>query len=902
MNEHNIDMGILRDKELRVRVKLFGKLLGNVMRTQAGGRVFAAVETLRKGFISLRTREDPARRVRLMRLIDRLDPDILTHVVRGFSIYFSLVNIAEEAFQHQLRRRLMRTGGPLWTGSFDETLRWFHARNVGAEQLQSLLDQASFMPVFTAHPTEYKRRTIMETLRRIFLVSEHLDDPRLGKEERQAIIQRLESQIQILWKTDEVRVHRPQVRDEIRMGLHYFKAGLFQGVPLTYRYLEKAALRIYGRDAAGRPALRVPSLLRFGSWIGGDRDGNPYVTSETTVMAVRLQHLEILGEYLAQVSALNRILTHSVLLCQPSQALLDSVSRDERDYPQALADNPTRYSHEPYRRKLHVMHYRLEQNLRAVRGRLQGQDVDHLKQGYASDHELLGDLYLIRDSLISHGDGEIAEGELKDLIRLAETFGFHLLHLDLRQEASRHTEAVSEILAAQSEPLDYPALDERERLRILSEIITGERPCVANETLSAATRETLEVFRVMARLRREISPQVFDSYVISMTHGASHVLEVMLLARLAGLAGRGPDGWYCDIRVSPLFETIEDLNRIEDVLSALLDNPVYAQLLKASGNLQEVMLGYSDSCKDGGILSSSWNLYEAQKKIIAVTAARGVACRMFHGRGGTIGRGGGPTHESILAQPPGTVHGQIKFTEQGEVLSYKYGNTETAVYELTMGITGLLKASRSLIQPAEQDRKDYLGVMDELSRLGEQAYRELTDRTPDFLDYFYEATPVDEIGLLNIGSRPSHRDKTQRSKTSIRAIPWVFGWAQSRHTLPAWYGIGSALAAWRGNDPARLAKLQNMYREWQFFRALLSNTQMSLFKAEMDIAREYARLCTRSDTEQRVYHLILEEFERTVMQVLHVADSKQLLEEIPVLALSLTRRNPYLDPLNHIQI
>jgi phosphoenolpyruvate carboxylase len=376
----------------------------------------------------------------------------------------------------------------------------------------------------------------------------------------------------------------------------------------------------------------------------------------------------------------------------------------------------------------------------------------------------------------------------------------------------------------------------------------------------------------------------------------------MLLARLAGLAGRDQRGWFCDIRISPLFETIHDLNEIEQVLTTLFDNETYGALLRASGNHQEVMLGYSDSCKDGGILASSWRLYEAQEKAIRLADDRGISCRLFHGRGGTVGRGGGPTHEAILAQPPDTVHGQIKFTEQGEVLSYRYANPETALYELTMGLSGLIKASRCVIEPPTEDRRDYLGILDELARLGEEAYRRLVHETEGILDYFYEVTPVDAIALLNIGSRPSHREEADRSLGSIRAIPWVFGWAQTRHTLPAWFGIGEALERWRGNDLERLVKLQKMYQEWPFFRVLLSNTQMSLFKAEMHIAREYVRFARDRERAEAIFGLIREEYQRTLTQVLHTAGLRGLMEETPALQLSLARRNIYLDPLNHIQI
>ncbi|MHB8453612.1 MAG: phosphoenolpyruvate carboxylase [Acidiferrobacterales bacterium] len=891
------------DKELRSRVKLFGELLGNVLHSQAGGQVLKAVETLRKGFISLHKRENPRTRQRLMRLIDRLDPETLTHVLRAFNAYFTLVNIAEEAFQHRQRRRMMRAGGPLWTGSFDETLRWFHAQGVKADELQSLFDRLLYIPVFTAHPTEAKRRTIMQALRRIFVTAESLNDPRLGKEEVRDAVQHLEAQIQILWKTDEVRTLRPAVRDEIRNGLYYFRESLFQAVPTTYRFVERAVRRVYGVDAAGQPPVQVPSFLKFGSWIGGDRDGNPNVKPETTALAVALNVEEILQEYIQRVTLLSNMLTFSVLLTRPSDGLMKSLARDERFGHEAFDAKPEQFFSEPYRRKLYFMRYRLTHTLRVLRQRLHAEPAHDVAAAYDNDRQFLADLYLIRDSLTGHSDQKIADGELKDLIRLVETFGFHLVQLDIRQEASRHTETVTEILLQHSANDNYTLLDERARLQHLSDLIAAPTPIVVDRNrLSMSARETFEVFELMARLQTDVSREVFGNYVISMTHAASHVLEVMLLARLAGLADRSTDGWRCEIRVSPLFETIDDLAHIEDVLHALLAVPTYGALLKASGNVQEVMLGYSDSAKDGGTLSSAWNLYEAQKKIVHITEHFGVGCRLFHGRGGTIGRGGGPTHESILAQPPGTVHGHIKFTEQGEVLYYKYSNAETAAYELTMGVTGLMKASISLVRPAIQDRKDHLAIMDELARAGEASYRTLTDQTAGFMDYFYEATPVNEIGLLNIGSRPSHRTKTDRSKTSVRAIPWVFGWAQSRHTLPAWYGLGDALESWRSNDPYRLAKLQTMYREWPFFRSLLSNTQMALFKSDMDIAHEYAELCANPETRQRVYHMVRDEFHRTVAQVLHVANAKHLIEDNPVLALSLARRNPFLDPLNHIQI
>jgi phosphoenolpyruvate carboxylase len=888
------------DKRLRSRVKLFGNILGKILHDHAGDKVFNAVETLRKGHISLRKMDDMRKRQRLAALVESLDPESLAHVVRSFSIYFSLVNIAEEAYQHKQRRREVSRNGPLWLGSFDTTMREFYQEGISAEQVQHLLDQLAYIPVFTAHPTEAKRRTILEALRRIFIISEELEATRLSRIQKDDIYTKLERHIRILYESNEVRISKLKVIDEVSNGLYYFRECLFSSVPETYRYLENAIKRTYGSDPAA-PAINVPSFIRFGSWIGGDRDGNPFVKPETTATAVRLQSREALLEYYGRIRALQKILTISTEFAQPSEAMLASLARDEADMPEIFTAKPEQYKTEPYRRKLVLMQQRIECSLTKLAHALDEAPLPENDCSYRNEEGLLNDLYLIRDSLIGHDDEIIARGELQDLIRLVETFGFFLAHLDVRQESTIHTNTVSAVLQ-QLDGTDYAALSEEKRLTILARWMEQKPPKVDSTDFADMSRETLMVFNVMAQVRREISPKVFGNYVISMTHAASHIMEVMFLAWLAGLAGNRNSEWFCDIRISPLFETIDDLTHIQPVMNQLLDNTTYAALLKASGNCQEVMLGYSDSCKDGGILASAWNLYQAQQQITALAKKYGVELRLFHGRGGTIGRGGGPTHESILSQPTGTVHGEIKFTEQGEVLSYKYSNTETAVYELSMGITGLMKASRNLISGPQPDDLEYLEIMKALATNGERHYRNLTDETPGFLDYFYEATPVSEIALMNIGSRPSHRKKTDRSKGSVRAIGWVFGWAQSRHTLPAWYGIGTALEDWLQQHPQQLNKLQEMYREWPFFRALLSNSQMSLFKGDMHIAESYTSLCHDQDSARSIYDTIAAEYQRTVNNVLQIAQLDELMADTPRLALSLKRRTPYLDPLNQIQV
>ncbi len=886
------------DKQLRARVKFLGNLLGATIRHQAGEKVLDAVETLRKGYLALRRHPNPGRRRELERFIAKLDPVTLSQVVRAFNVYFSLVNIAEEGFMHWERRRQVRQGGHLWEGSFHHTLGEFRRDGLTGAQVARLVGHLGYQPVVTAHPTEARRLSVMEALRRLFRLNEDMDDPAATPWDREVLERRLAAALQVLWRTDEVRVRRPTVMDEVKHGVFYFQESLFTAIPRVYRNLEHALAHVYGPEGE---AVTVPSFIRFGSWIGGDRDGNPNVKPRTTTRALYTQVQVALEEYLERVKSLSRELSHSDEFCVPSRALLESL---ERDIERCLAqgdDAQERYHHEPYRRKLYIMRGRLKQNLRHL-ARLRENGASEGPLPYP-EGEFLADLARIRDSLQGHGDGVVADGDLKDLIRLVESCGFYLLRLDIRQESTRHSEAVAELLAA--EGVDYAALDEDGRLEALARRLRAPTPThLEMERLSEATGETLEVFRVVRQVHHTVSEAAIGTYVISMTHQASHVLEVLYLGWHAGLAGWRDGEAFCRLRVSPLFETVEDLANIEPVLRRLWDDPVYRPLLAASGNLQEIMLGYSDSCKDGGILASTWNLYQAQQRIDALAAARGIEYRLFHGRGGTVGRGGGPTHEAILSQPPGTVHGRIKFTEQGEVLSYKYSNDETAVYELTMGITGLMRASRFLVDPiAVSDQGEaFGGDMEALATRGEDAYRALTERTEGFMDYFYEATPVEALAELNIGSRPAHRKKTDRSKYSIRAIPWVFGWAQARHTLPAWYGIGTALEAWREGRPDGLERLQAMYRDWPFFRALLSNTQMALFKGDMNIARAYANLVGDEEHSDAILGLVAQEYARTVRQVLEVVGSEELLGDQQFLALSLSRRAPYLDPLNHIQV
>lgn len=886
-----------RDQRLRARVKLLGNLLGEVIRKQHGDEVLNAIEKLRKGFIQLRKEDDPALRQELLSFIEAQTPETLILIIRAFNIYFGLVNLAEEEHQFHERQTQVKSDGPLWLGSFLETVHELKQQNIQPEELQTLLDRLNYIPVFTAHPTESKRRAVMENLRHIFETIGELNEAEHYQNTyaQEEVIHKLRYQIQTLWKTDEIRRQKPTVEDEIRNGIYYFRQSLFKAIPEVYRYMERAVARHFPNSD-----IRVPNFLTFGSWIGGDRDGNPYVTHETTEHALFLQTRAVLYEYQRRIFELARQLTHSRHLCDIKQELINRVTIVDADLMHLVFKKRTdRFKDEPYRRFLYLIHGRLQCNLNFIESKLDGQPVVLSRFAYQNEQELLDDLHLIYDSLVGHGDEDIANADLRDLIRLVETFGFYLMRLDIRQESTVHTDAVADLL--QNLNVDYLSLSEEERVTLLaSHIASASIIDTQHLTLEPMTREVLAVFNVMREMRELISHKAFNNYVISMTHQASHVMEVLFLAHQAGLAGYCGGKPYCHVQVSPLFETIEDLKHIVPVTEALLKNETYRALLEASDNLQEIMLGYSDSAKDGGNLASAWNLYQAQKQIMTLADQYGIQCRLFHGRGGTIGRGGGPTHMAIMSQPAGTVRGEIKFTEQGEVLSYKYSNSETAAYELSMGVTGLIKASLNLIRPVPEDNPSHLDIMHQLADLGEQHYRALTDHTPGFFEVFYQITPVNEIGLLNIGSRPSHRKKGNLSKSSIRAIPWVFGWAQARLTFPAWYGTGYALNQYAQQHG--LTDLKEMYESWPFFRAIVSNIQMALAKTDLKIGREYTKLAENQKAAQTIYSLIADEYHTSVQRVLEVSGNAYLMADVPTIALSLQRRNPYLDPLNHIQV
>ncbi len=888
----------LNDAQLRSAVKTLGKLLGNIIKTHAGHDVYIAVEKLRKGFINLRKDNNQHKHDQLIRYIEKLDSKTLKNVIRSFSKYFALVNVAEEAYQHISRTDRLKSGFDSWEGSFDQTLRDCNASNIDDSKLQELIDSLHYAPVFTAHPTEAKRRSKLEAMRRIFNTILELQRYKGQSIKREELIEELQAEILILWRTDEVRLKKPTVIDEVENGLYYFRTSLFKSIPEVYKDMEKAIKRVYHTDN-----IKVPSFIKFGSWIGGDRDGNPFVTPDITREAVYMHAETAIHEYMRRAQNLSTILTHSLELTRPSNQFLESSKSDEIYLANAFKNTTQDFAKEPYRRKFKIIRYRLDRRLKVI-NQLKNNNQPEAEHAYQSEQELLNDLYVIRDSLISDNDLILSDFGLNDFIRLVETFGFHLVNLDIREESTNHTNAISDVLNVSSQ-IDYTSLDEKSRINELEKFIKSDISLnQVYDKINEASKKVIDVFTVMTRLRNEISINAFGNYVISMTHHASHVFEVLALAKLCGLVNNVNGKLESSIQVTPLFETIDDLTRIEEILEDLFSNDTYNSLIGhyKDTKLQEVMLGYSDSCKDGGILSSSWSLYKAQLQVLDISKKYKIECRLFHGRGGTVGRGGGPTHNAILAQPNGTVRGMIKITEQGEVLSYKYGLPQSASYELELALSGLMKASKHLVVDEEIPINNFEDMMSNMSLMGEKKYRDLTDDKPGIMDYFYEATPVQELAELNIGSRPSHRKQTNRSKYSIRAIPWVFGWSLSRHTLPAWYGLGTALNKIVSENPSNMNNLKSMYTEWPFFSVLLDNIQMALSKSDIGIAKDYAQLVQNKEAAKDIITDIETEYNATVTTLLEIVGSDELLAENTKLSLSLKRRQPYLDPLNYIQV
>ena len=874
--------------------KVLPDLLGEVIKEQEGSAVFDSVELLRQGFIGQRLQPDATQKTKLLAAIDTLDFESLDRVIHAFSTFFHLANISEEHANQQARAEIEESG-QTWRNSFADTISGFKQRGMSLEAVLELVSDLNYYPTFTAHPTEAKRPIVLEALQRIHAQYQLLTHKTVSDSELSEIKHKLKAMIQIFWKTEAVRPAKPTVYDEIENSLYYFRESIFACLPQIYRNLENAIKDVYP-EARGQ-SLEIPNIVRFGTWVGGDRDGNPFVTPEITRNALRLQQIEVLKEYARRVDHLSKVLTHSADQIELSKEFVESMQRDQVRLTKYFGD---KHIKEPYRRKLCLVKLRLDKTIAQVEARLGDGNPSYDPLAFKNEAEFARELEVVKNSLVHHNEANLTRGSLRDLMRLLDSCGFYLSKMDIRQESTLHSQAIHEIASTLDEPVDYYALNETERQAWLTQqLLRTDTLVYDRRQITIQSADIISVFELMSDMRKEVSEDCFGSYIISMTHEASHLLEVALLAKMAGLITTDADGTvHSKIHIAPLFDTVKDLEHAEPTLESLFNNQVYRQLLGFTNETQEVMLGYSDSCKDGGILASSWNLYKAQQNIVSLTDRHGIRCLLFHGRGGTIGRGGGPTHESILSQPKGTVKGGIKFTEQGEVLSFKYNFKATASYELTVGITGLMKAS--LPDIAEDDNPEFVDMMEKLVAIGEREYRALTDDNIATMQYFYETTPSAEIGLLNIGSRPSHRKKADYSKKSIRAIGWVFGWSQSRQNIPGWYGLGSALS--EAIEQGGLATLQSMQSEWRYFQNLMSNSQMVLLKTDQEVAEEYSKLCADAGIAERTFQQMKHEYDTAIEQIIAVTGVEQLMADFPQIGQSVRWRNAYLDPLNYIQV
>jgi len=893
---------------LREDVRLLGGLLGTTVREQAGEAVFDLVERIRRTSLRFRREQEREARLELETFLGELDDASSLAAVHAFTLFAQLSNIAEDLHQNRLVRQHAIAGDPPRDGSLERTLARARATDLPVSDLVRLLGHARIAPVLTAHPTEVQRKSVLDRRHEIAHLLAARDRGLLTPAERRANEDALHRAVLTIWQTRLVRPARITVADEIENALDYHRRTFLAEVPEVYAHLEDLL-----REDAGvelEPGGALPAFLRLGSWVGGDRDGNPFVTAETLRHAARRQSAVALEHLLAETHALGAEL---------------SLTTDAVEVPPELAtragESPDASPHradEPFRRMLVAVYARLAASAESL-GHTIGRAPLAALEPYPDAAAFVRDLDLIDDAL-QPGSVRIARGRLRRLRYAARTFGFHLASLDVRQHSAVHERSVDELLRRAGVATSYASLAEEEREAVLLHELASSRPLRSPFLrYSAETSGELRVLDAVAEVRRRFGPEACTAAIVSKTASASDLLEIALLLKESGLLRIADDDGAGDasgpgtpnddgasdelaLDVVPLFETIEDLRRCGDVMDRLLSQPTYRRLLGARGDVQEVMLGYSDSNKDGGYLTSGWELYKAETELVRVFARHGVRLRLFHGRGGTVGRGGGSSHEAILAQPSGSVGGQLRLTEQGEVIASKYADAEIGRRNLETLVAATLEASLLPREPAPADLARYHELLERLSADAFRAYRGLVYETDGFPRYFREATPIGEIVELNIGSRPASRSASERIE-DLRAIPWVFGWAQSRTLLPGWYGFGSAIDAFlRSEDERGLELLRQMYRGWPFFRALIGNMDMVLAKTDIAIAARYATLVSDRTLAASVFPRIDAEFRRTRQALLAVTDQREFLDANPVLARTIRDRLPYLDPLNHLQL
>lgn len=876
------------DLPLRRDVKFLGKILGDVLIIQEGEELYQIVERIRECTKESRSSFDPEVLRQCKKEIERLTPEMRKNVIRAFSIYFQLVNIAEQ--NHRVRRnRYYRRSqtGEIQPFSIESAIRRLKEKGVSYEQLEQILEHLSLELVMTAHPTEAVRRTILEIHKRIAQEMMKLEQPGLTEEEKEEIRLRLLGEVNALWQSDELRKRKPTVMDEVRNGLYYVDT-LFDVLPKVYQELEHCLNRYYPRKN-----WHVPSFLRLGSWIGGDRDGNPAVTPKVTWETLEMQRNVIIKKYETQIRRLIEKLSHSAQKVEISKELLDSIEQDRLSVQLDEGLSEWRNNDERYRQKLVYILAKLKHTRRGWKERGAYQDAN----------EFLKDLQRIDRSLRAHRSRIIADLEITPLIRQVELFGFHLFTLDIRQHSAEHEKAVAEILASLGLAKTYDQLNEDEKVKLLTELILDPRPLTSSfSSYSAETNQCLELFQTIKRAKEEFGEEAIRNYLISMTNGTSDLLEVVLLSKEVGLYKRQEGKQIMELHVVPLLETIDDLHRAEEIMENYFQHPAFVPNKRGKFPSQEVMLGYSDSNKDGGVISANWELYRAQCNLTKLAEKFGLTVKFFHGRGGALGRGGGPLHRNIMASPYEAVLGGVKITEQGEVLSSRYALKPIALRSLEQATSALIFVCyQALKNETPVLKEEWIQAIDKVAQYSLHTYQQLVFRDSDFLDFFQSVTPLPEIGELKIGSRPSRRRNSQRFE-DLRAIPWVFAWTQSRYLFPAWYAAGTGIRKFIEEEPEGLALLKQMYQKWPFFSSLIDNLQMALAKADLVIAREYLNLVEDQQAAQRLFQLISNEMEQTVKQVLQITGQQELLDHIPVIQESIRLRNPYVDPMSLIQV
>jgi len=856
-----------KDNPLRRDVRSLGAILGQVLTEQGGPELFESVEELRRLMIehreNVRRNPEQASASELLRraqeIVSKMDLSRAYQVTKAFAIYFELTNLAETTHRKRRRRagKLDGDHAPL-PGSFQGTLSRMKEAGISAEDALAALREIQITPVFTAHPTEVARQTVLLKRRRIAHELERLDRLPLTAQEAEECEEEIRTEVTSLWQTDEVRLAKPTVDDEIRMGLRYFRLSLFQSLPKIYGEIVESFREVYEMDL---DESAVPNIIHFGTWIGGDRDGNPLVKPQSTRGALEMARALILREYLRDVEALSDRLSNSRRQALISEEVLARLKHYERAIPGVhLAWGPHNQA-ESYRRFLSYIFHKLQHS----------REVRDDPAAYRSAAEFEQDLVLIQKSLRANRGERLARTYLSSLLRKVRKFGFHLHTLDIRQHARVHAQVIKELGAA---------LD--------------------GEPKAEQSRELLETFRTIAELKRTYPANSIQRYIISGAESETDVLAVIRLANATGVtvAGSANDPGLMPV---PLFESIDSLRTAAAVMRRLWSDTEYRSLLDSWGRWQEVMLGYSDSNKDGGMLTSTWELYKAHRELHEAAKEHDVKLRLFHGRGGTVGRGGGPTHSAILAQPPGCFSGRIRVTEQGEVLNWKYADPVLAEWNLELMIAASLEAftrpgASQAAYPSEWEE-----AIEEISGEAYRVYRREIADNPDVLEYFEQATPVNELDSARIGSRPARRNKGRRLE-DLRAIPWVFGWMQSRHAVPAWFGVGHALEKFAEKSPNHEQLLRQIARGFPMFADLLRNVELGMAKADLGIAREYSGLVKNVQLRKRVFSMLEAEFLRSRQMILRITGQRELLARNRVLARSIRLRNPYVDPMSLIQV